>query len=81
MEYYLGKFNEHKYGEVILFEKSSNWPILHLYKLNNSSLFQFSHFFNIPLTSETIKAVFLAILLEKQIVITSKSQNLNVMVI
>ena len=81
MEYYLGKFNEHKHGEVILFEKSSNWPILHLYKLNPASLFQFSHFFNIPLSTDVVKAVLLSVLLEKQVIITSKSQNLNVMVI
>jgi hypothetical protein len=49
--------------------------------LNSPSLFQFSHFFNIPLSADIIKTVFLAILLEKQIIVTSKSQNLNVMVI
>jgi hypothetical protein len=81
MEYYLGKFNEHRFGEVILFEKSSNWPILHLYKLNHCSLFQFSHFFNMPLPAELIKTVLLALMLEKQLIVTSKSQNLNVMVI
>lgn len=81
LEYYLGKVNEHKFGEVILFEKGSNKSILHLYRLREDSPFQFSHFFNLPLPAETLRQAVVCLLLEKQVVVASKSQNLNVMVI
>ena len=77
----MGKVNEHKFGEVILFEKGSNKSILHLYRLREDNPFQFSHFFNLPLPVETLRQVLVCLLLEKQLVVASKSQNLNVMVI
>ena len=63
MDYYLKHCNDHIFGEAILIEKSNNWPILHLYQLSSQQIFQFSHFLNLPLSEETIRATLLAILL------------------
>lgn len=49
--------------------------------MRSDNLFQLSHFFNLPLSSETLAAALTAILLEKQLILASKSNNLNVMVI
>lgn len=49
--------------------------------MRSNQLFQFSHFFNLPLSSQTISTAIAALLLEKQIIFVSKSSNQTVMVI
>ena len=44
-------------------------------------MLQLSHFFNLPLSNKTLACALTAILLEKQLIVTSRSSNLNVMVI
>jgi hypothetical protein len=81
LQYYLSKCNLHRGGDTILLQKKSNTPVLHLYQLRELHLFQFSHFFHLPLSNKTIKIALTAILLEKQLVVASQSANLNVMAI
>jgi hypothetical protein len=49
--------------------------------MKKNKLFQFSHFFNLPISNQTVSSLLTAILLEKQIIVASKSSNLNVMII
>lgn len=81
IEYYLSKCNDHRGADTILLQKYNNIPVLHLYHLKELSLFQLSHFFNLPLSNKNIQVAITAILLEKQLIIVSRSTNLNVMVI
>jgi hypothetical protein len=81
LQYYLSKCNFHRGGDTIILQKECNVPVLHLYQLRELNVLQFSHFFNLPLSNKTIKIALTAILLEKQLVVTSRSTNLNVMVI
>ena len=72
---------EHRYGESVIIEKSINLPVLHLYKLKSNKLFQFSHFYHLNISSNKLSQILTAILLEKQIIVTSKNSNLSVVVI
>jgi hypothetical protein len=81
IEYYLEKCNGHRGQDTILVQGGSNRPVLHLYQLRERAVLQFSHFFNLPLSNKTIACALTAILLEKQLIVVSRSSNLNVMVI
>ena len=80
-DYYLRQCRQHKGGETVLIAKQSNLPVLHLYKLQPHKLLQLSHFFFLPLSPKTIANCLTAILLEKQIIVSSRKDNLNVAVI
>ena len=69
----------HFNGEAIYLNKENKMEILHLYRLPESSLFQFNYFFHLPISGTTLLTALSAILQEKQIIFTSYNQNSNVM--